>query len=142
MKRWARGFTLIELMIVVAVIAILAAIAFPAYTSYTARGHVSQAQAYLMDLAQREQQYLLDNRDYADDTTIKALVALPSSSSVFTDYTVTVTKGTTSPTFSISAVPISGSSSNSLVYKYGGTKYNQTLTIDNAGAKSPPELWQ
>ena len=141
MNRRSRGFTLIEVMIVVAIIAILAAIAFPAYTSYTARSHVSQAQAYLMDMAQREQQYLLDNRDYADDTTIKSLVALPSSSSVNTDYTVTVTKGTTSPTFSISAVPVS-SPIPGLVYKYGGSKYNQTLTITNTGAKSPPELWQ
>jgi len=138
MNRRSRGFTLIEVMIVVAIIAILAAIAFPAYTSYTARGHVSQAQAYLMDMAQREQQYLLDNRDYADGTTIQGLVALSTSSSVFTDYTITVTKGTTSPTFSITADPLN----TGLVYKYGGSKYNRQLSINNLGQKAPPELWQ
>ena len=138
MNRRSRGFTLIELMIVVAIIAILATIAFPAYSRYLARSHVSAAQAYLMNLAQRQQQYLLDNRDYADDATIKGLIPVPSG--VAADYTVTEVDPTTCtprPCFSISATTVS----TGVVATNGGV-YNQTLTITNTGSKSPPELWK
>jgi type IV pilus assembly protein PilE len=63
-KRKSRGFTLIELMITVAVIAILARLAYPAYTSYIRKGKRATAQAALMDLASKEQSYLLDRRVY------------------------------------------------------------------------------
>ena len=45
MKKVQSGFTLIELMIVVAIIGILAAIALPAYQDYTKRSHVSEGMA-------------------------------------------------------------------------------------------------
>ncbi|WP_399679300.1 type IV pilin protein [Xenophilus sp.] len=48
----ARGFTLIEVMIVVAVVAILAAIALPSYQEYVRRGHRAEARAGLMQAAQ------------------------------------------------------------------------------------------
>jgi prepilin-type N-terminal cleavage/methylation domain-containing protein len=51
------GFTLIELMIVVAIIAILAAIAYPSYTSYRVKTNRVDVQAQMMNIAQRLQSY-------------------------------------------------------------------------------------
>lgn len=60
------GFTLIELMIVVAIVAILASIALPSYQEFVKRGHRAAAQSEMMDIANRQQQYFLANRGYAD----------------------------------------------------------------------------
>lgn len=63
----ARGFTLIELMIAVAIVAILTQIAYPAYTSQIRKGKRATAQAALMDIASKEQTYLLDRRQFSTD---------------------------------------------------------------------------
>ena len=48
MQRSPRGFTILELLIVVAIMAILAAVAFPAYDSYLKRGSRSAAQSFML----------------------------------------------------------------------------------------------
>jgi type IV pilus assembly protein PilE len=63
-QRNARGFTLIELMIVVAIVAILARIAFPAYTDYITRGRVPDATSNLAAMQVKMEQYFQDNRTY------------------------------------------------------------------------------
>jgi type IV pilus assembly protein PilE len=60
----AKGFTLIELMIVVAIVAILASVALPAYTDYVRRSQVQEATAELSNLRIRLEQYFQDNRNY------------------------------------------------------------------------------
>lgn len=59
-----RGFTLIELMVVVAIIAILASIAMPAYDDYVKRGKAAEATSTLADLRVKIEQYYQDNRTY------------------------------------------------------------------------------
>jgi type IV pilus assembly protein PilE len=59
-----RGFTLIEVMIVVAIVAILAAIALPNYADYVRRGKIIEATTGLSDVRTRMEQYFLDNRRY------------------------------------------------------------------------------
>lgn len=63
--RSMQGFTLIELMITVAVISVLTLIAYPAYQQHVRRGIRSQGQQFVMDIAQRQEQYFLDQRVYA-----------------------------------------------------------------------------
>jgi type IV pilus assembly protein PilE len=62
----ARGFTLIEIMIVVAIVAILAAIAMPAYSDYITRGKVLDATNGLQSMRTQLEQYYQDNRSYTD----------------------------------------------------------------------------
>lgn len=64
MQRSAGGFTLIELMIVVAIIAILTAIALPAYSDYVTRSKLTEAQNGLATFRVSMEQYYQDNRNY------------------------------------------------------------------------------
>ena len=61
MNRMQQGFTLIELMIVVAIIGILAAVAIPAYGDYTARAQVSEAMSLTSGLKTPITEYISDN---------------------------------------------------------------------------------
>lgn len=64
-----RGFSLIELMVVVAIIAILAAIALPSYRRYVVRTNRTEATTALSDLAAREERYYYSKNFYTDDLT-------------------------------------------------------------------------
>ncbi len=63
------GFTLIEMLIVVVIIALLAAIGYPSYTDFVTRSRRQAAQNTLLQLADRQEQFFLDNKRYAPDLT-------------------------------------------------------------------------
>lgn len=125
MKR-QHGITLIELMVVVAIIGILAAIAYPAYGQYVKRGHRSSAQAYLLDLAHAQSQYLADNRAYAE--SVDDLVPTPAS--VAERYEIEI-EAPTPTTYTITATPIETASQHG----------DDPLTINQAGTKTPGDQW-
>jgi len=128
------GFTLMELMITVAIVAILARIAYPAYMSHIIKGNRASAKAQMLDLANREQQFLLANRAYAPYSGTSSVVAsgfaLPNEVSSY--YTPSITIATTTvPAFTITFAPISGTVQAS----------DGTLTLNSDGAKAPADKW-
>ena len=64
--RASRGFTLIEVMITCVIVAVLAAVALPQYTQHIVRANRTQAKQFMSDIANRQEQYLLDQRSYTD----------------------------------------------------------------------------
>lgn len=125
-RKFVSGFSLIELMVVMAIVAIIAAVAIPSYNAYLVRGNQSAAEAMLMDIAQRQQQYLLDNRSYAPDLTTLNYVASGDVTSYYGFATAGAGTG-----FTATATPVSGTIQASA----------DTLQIDQAGTKSPASDW-
>jgi len=93
----AAGFSLIELMIVVAIIALLSVFAYPQYERYILRGNRADGQGYLLDLAQRQEQFLLDQRQYSAAVTGVNSLNLPVSGKLADLYTVTLCENVTCP---------------------------------------------
>jgi type IV pilus assembly protein PilE len=128
LKSTHRGFTLIELMIVTAIVAILAAVAYPSYTKYVVRSNRTAAQAQMLDLANRQQQYLLANRTYATKTQLEAGYTLPSQLSSVYSWDMTV-GSSTAPSFTVTFTGIGTQASDG------------ALTYTHDGVKGPSDKW-
>lgn len=125
-----RGFTLIELMVAVAVVAILATIAIPSYSEYVKRGTRADAQSFLMEVALRQQQRLVDRRAYAASITDLGL-SVPSA--IAAKYSVSMSvPAVVPPNFTITAAP-QGTQS---------TEPCGTLAVSSNGSRSPAKCWQ
>jgi len=68
-KRMSAGFTLLELMIVIVVVAVLATIALPVYQDSKIRSQRATGKGMLYDVATRQEQYFINNKDYATALT-------------------------------------------------------------------------
>ena len=129
--RKSAGFTLIELMIVVTIIGVLAMIAIPSYSNFIKRGQRAGAQQVMSGIASRQQQYLLDARQYTATIGAGGLgfasdgwtCAATCTNARYT-ISVAVNNAATPPTFAVSGVPT------------GAQADDGTLTYNNLGQKT------
>jgi type IV pilus assembly protein PilE len=121
-----RGFTLIELMIVVAVIGILATIAYPSYQDSIRQARRIEAQSVMLDIQLSQEKYRVNHVSYG------SLTDLGSFSS---DYYTFGISGNTAHAYTITATAKSGTSQ-------AGDTGCSAMTLNQASAKTPDSCWK
>jgi type IV pilus assembly protein PilE len=119
--RHQKGFTLIEVMIVVAIVAILASIALPSYTSYIQRSRITEAVSGLGEMKVKMEQFFQDNRTYVGACAAGTVAPLPTGDRAkYFDFTC--------PTLSASQFTVTATGK--------GNMAGFTYTIDEANVRA------
>ncbi|MGV6852006.1 MAG: type IV pilin protein [bacterium] len=126
MKKHA-GFTLIELMIVIAIIAIIVAIAYPSYQEQIRKTRRSEGQAALLKVDAEETRYFTNYGSYVTDLTSAPPTGLGLDSATTENGYYIVTAAVAGSTYTLTATPQSAQASDTIC---------GNLTLTNAGVKS------
>jgi type IV pilus assembly protein PilE len=129
-----RGFTLVELLIVMAILGILTAIALPAYNDYTQRAKLTEAFTALSDFRVRMEQFYQDNRRYDGAGLNGCGVAAPNSKY----FTFVCAPGLApSQTYTITATGIANQGLTNFVYTLNETNVRATTTLGTGWSGAP-----
>ncbi|HAF91588.1 MAG TPA: pilus assembly protein PilE [Pseudomonas sp.] len=136
-----KGFTLLEVMIVVAIIGILAAIAYPSYDEYVKRGNRAEGTAQLNDIAARQERYYAQTHTYVTTSTDLSKLGLKvDSGKVATatgKYAITVAKVNDDGGYTLTATQNFGDT------KCGNLILNALGAKDRSGSgKSVNDCWR
>lgn len=89
--RRSRGFSLMELLIVVVIIGILTTIAYPNYREFVARAKRTEARAALLKIATNQERYYLQNNMFTKDLEVLGFSTTPNYTTDSGSYSVTIT---------------------------------------------------
>lgn len=134
------GFTLIEMMIVVAIVALLASIALPSYNEYVARARRGDAKTVLLENAQFMERYFTQNNSYlnAGANPVLPILEAPKDGAIkFYDISFVGTNSATA--FTVQAVPKGAMASDpcgTLTLTQAGVK-----GVSNGGVRTVQECW-
>lgn len=136
MKTRFSGFTLIELMIVVAIVGILAAIALPAYQDYVRKSRRAEAISLMLDLQLNEEKFRANNPNYASTLASMGISSTYVNGQVDPAYyTFGIVAATN--TYTITATPQGRQASDK---QYGAAC--SSLTINQSNTKTPADCWR
>ena len=135
------GFTLLELMIVVLIVGIISAVAYPSYMQYVVNTKRTAATSVLLQVADRQQQFFMDNKTYTADLTSLGFTANPMvvgddgrqlpSGDAKSVYTIAMSNVAVT-TFTITATPLNAQLSRDT--DCGALTLDQSLAKGAAGA--------
>lgn len=123
----ARGFTLIELMIVVAIVAILASIAYPSYVDHVRRSRVTDAQMVLLEAAQWMERQYTQNNAYPTASALTAAAYNHAPKDGTVSYNIAKTPTTASQAYTLTATAAGDQASYARC---------RTLTLTNTGSRT------
>lgn len=132
-----KGFTLVELMIVVVIVGILASIGIPAYGNYVLRGKLTEAPAELAAMRVKLEQYYQDNRTYVGGCAAGTVAPLPAGTKYFTYTCPTLTTSA----FTVTARGIADEGIGDFEYTIDQSNAKQTTDAPASWGAMPVNCW-